>query len=95
MCDFRKIIAVVIDGKVIPLEGRKAWFGDFKDPKIQTAEPGLYTVGMSGTGQYYWDGKYWYSDYDSSYTKQCAFIEAEHKDCWQIYADLKKQAYGF
>ena len=63
MCDFRKITTVIIDNREIPITeetGRQTSF----DPSPPVDAVGLYCVGASGCGLYYWDGKNWFSDYE-------------------------------
>jgi hypothetical protein len=61
MCDFRKITAVVIDGEEVPVDTIRV------DGHIDfTSRPGLtgiYHIGATGCGLYYWDGDMWKADY--------------------------------
>jgi hypothetical protein len=75
MCDFRKIIGVVIDGKQIDINTTSGHFYSF--PMAKDTAPGLYHVGASGCGLYYCDGKSWYTDYDGHHA-QCKFIVEEN-----------------
>lgn len=87
MCDFRKIIGVIIDGKQIDINTESGHFTSFPPP--EEVSPGLYCVGASGCGMFYCDGKYWYDDYDRIETdvhKNCKYIVDGYKgllnDVW-------------
>lgn len=73
MCDFRKTVAVIIGNEVTFNPEVVGHFYTY-DCFDQTPEPGLYTVGASGVGLYYFNGQDWYSDYDDSFTKTCRFV---------------------
>lgn len=70
MCDFRNVIAVVIDGEKIPTEH----VGHSHDFNFTPVTEGIWHVGASGCGLYYWSGSDWYADYDSTSFKPCKFI---------------------
>lgn len=100
MCDFRTIVGVIINDKIV-FRGSPDSSQHLPDFSTKPNKSGLYYVGASGVGIYYWDGKNWYSDYECNWynwINTCRFIQGtseEHKDCWQTFADLKKKAYGF
>jgi hypothetical protein len=76
VCDFRKIISVVIDGEEIPVE-YKWGEADFRFEPPEPNEPGIYHIGASGCGMYYWSGEAWYADYydeDTEKVKACKYI---------------------
>lgn len=74
MCDFRNIIGVKFaDGTEFhgKPQGHYSWFDECvkDDPK-----PGLYHIGMTGCGIYYYeDGTFW-SDYQMGSMMKCEFI---------------------
>ena len=95
MCDFRKITAVKLNGLTIPIKETAGWFGGFGDPAIKDAVPGLYHVGMSGCGLYYWDGKNWYSDYEDNwynYMNTCEFVSEGYT--WEDAPNVQVQKEG-
>jgi len=72
VCDFRKIVGVVIDGEVTAVEGVVGGNHGFN---FEPDKPGIYHIGASGCGLYYWSGSQWYSDYGGSdICKACNFI---------------------
>lgn len=74
MCDFRNVIAVVIDGQEIPAEH----VGHSHDFNFLPVTKGIWHIGASGCGLYYWSGDQWYSDYgeyeEGDICKPCKFI---------------------
>ena len=82
MCDFRNIIAVKINGETTIISKNRGYFSGFHEITKELS-PGLYSVGASGVGQYYYDGKSWYSDYECNLynpTKVCEFIVEGHDE---------------
>lgn len=92
MCDLRTITGVIINGKTIEVKGVSRHFYSWSDPGMDNLDPGIYSIGASGVGQYYYDGKNWHSDYKYSIPNifyQCEFIS---NGClWDDYTDVEIQ----
>lgn len=82
MCDFRKIIGVRFsDGTEVSCDkklGHYPWFDDLylDDPP----EAGLYHIGATGCGVYYWNTKEILSDYKDDQFNKCKFITDGYVD---------------
>lgn len=75
MCDVRTIVAVNLGGEDIPVNGAKGHFA-WWDVVPESLDPGLYCIGASGCGMYYYDSSSWYSDYEynQEHVKSCVYI---------------------
>lgn len=78
MCDFRTIIGVRFeDGTEIECAPAKQGYSWFPQLYEDNPEPGLYHVGQTGCGIYYWDGEQVHSDYGYDDFTRCTFIVDE------------------
>jgi hypothetical protein len=92
VCDFRNIVGVLIDGEVTAVKGTVGGNHSFN---FEPDKPGIYHIGASGCGLYYYDGSQWYSDYgeyvEGDFLKPCKFITDGSMDLLIDIKEYKKE----